>query len=131
MYLGIDVGFSREVRSTGICVIDPMASSPVRSAHVKTNDTFGAIRELLSKGSPLAIGIDGPLIPRSLPHRGFLTASRYRNCERMLSGGIFQKRCKPGPTNSPRGYSLHKQSTSIANRLQRMYPSIQIARATG
>jgi hypothetical protein len=47
----------------------------------------------------------------------------------MLSGGIFQKRCKPGATNTPRGFALHQQATSIANFLLRTFPGIIIQEA--
>lgn len=122
MYLGIDVGFSNNVRSTGICIIDQTAAAPVQCAHVGTNETFRAIADLLKHRKPLAISLDGPLVPTRTGALRFRLARRYRSCERLLSGGIFQKRCKPGPTNSPRGFSLHQQTTALANGLIRKFP---------
>lgn len=122
MYLGIDVGFSNNVRSTGICAIDPTATAPVLCTHVATGETIRAIEHILQRRRPTAISLDGPLIPIRSGVREFVLARRYRSCERLLSGGIFQKRCKPGPTNSPRGYALHQQTTALANFLIRKYP---------
>lgn len=129
MYLGIDVGFSTQVRSTGVCVIEPSAREPVRCAHVRTRETFGAMEDLLARREPVAVAIDGPLVPVGSPCASFTEVNRYRNCERLLSGGIFQKRCKPGPTNSPRGLALHRQATKIANVLLGQFPRAVIAEA--
>lgn len=129
MYLGVDVGFSTQVRSTGICVIEPSEKVPVRCAHVRTHETFGAMDDLLARKHPVAVAIDGPLVPVGSPCASFTEVNRYRNCERLLSGGIFQKRCKPGPTNSPRGLALHRQATLIANKLMRQFPGTVIAEA--
>ncbi len=128
MYLGIDAGFSAQGRSTGLCLIDPFAKNPVRSIHVRTAETTAAITDLLSSRAPIAASIDGPLLLSNSGLR-FTTANRYRECERMLSGGIFQKRCKPGATNTPRGFALHRQATSIANFLLRTFPGIIIHEA--
>lgn len=127
MHLGIDVGFSERVRSTGVCVIDAHASEPVRALHVRKSDVFEAIDKLVGPRQPLAISIDGPLCPGTAEK--FEVVNRYRQCERRLSGGIFQKRCKPGPTNSPRGFALHQQATKIANHLRVKYPKTLIAEA--
>ena len=128
MYLGIDVGFSAKGRTTGLCSIDPFATNPVRSVHVRTAETSEAIDKLLLSKSPVAASIDGPLL-WSKSRLRFTTANQYRECERMLSGGIFQKRCKPGSTNSPRGFALHKQATLIANFTLRKFPGILIQEA--
>lgn len=129
MYLGIDVGFSRTVRSTGICVIDPAALKPVRCVHITTHGTIQILADLMQNRQPLAVSLNGPLIRARAGTKRFRIARRYRSCERLLSGGIFQKRCKPGPTNSPRGFALHQQSTAIANHLLRTFPDILIQEA--
>ncbi len=126
--LGIDVGFSAEVASTGICVNSTEHRHPVRCVHVTTNDTISAIRDLLGSERPSSISIDGPLVPHSSPNR-YQVINRYRECERNLSGGIFQKRCKPGPTKCPRGQALHKQATMLANVLAGRFPKARIAEA--
>lgn len=126
MYLGVDVGYSSKARSTGICVINPGLKNPLRCVHVRTDETFSAMADLLGRSSPLAAALDGPLVPSSSVTTAFEVVNRYRHCERLLSGGVFQKRCKPGPTNSPRGFSLHKQATLTANHLLQLFPKIII-----
>lgn len=125
-YLGIDVGFSASVRSTGVCVITPGRSRSVSVRHVRTHETMATVGQLLAGRAPRAISFDGPLVPGPT---SFAVVNRYRDCERLLSGGIFQKRCKPGPTNSPRGQALHRQTTSLANELVTLYPAATISEA--
>lgn len=128
MYLGIDVGFSKTVRSTGICTIDPGSRVPVQCTHVRTDETFHGIDSLLERAHPRAVSINGPLLITTdlSAANGFSIRKSYRSCEKLLSGGVFQKRCKPGPTNSPRGFALHKQSTLIANQIRRLFPQALI-----
>lgn len=128
--LGVDIGFSKEVASTGICVISPGHQQPVRLAHVRTGQTLKAVRQLLQGERPTCISIDGPLVPHPKRlSRIYQVINRYRDCERNLSGGIFQKRCKPGPTNSPRGQALHRQATMVANALRVDHPAARIGEA--
>lgn len=75
---------------------------------------------------PAAIAFDGPLIPHPKSKLPYIIASRYRDCEMMLSGGSIQHRCKPGSTASPRGQLLHQQTTLIANSLASLWPGIRI-----
>lgn len=126
--LGIDAGYSKTVRSTGICVICPDAPSPVRAVRVWARDTIFAADNLLAGEAPTSIGIDAPLTP-ILGQARYKVVKQYRECERMLSGGIFQKRCKPGPTNSPRGLALHKQATKVANALSLRFPKALLVEA--
>lgn len=126
--LGVDVGFSAQVASTGICVISPLHRIPVRCVHVRTNQTLDAIQELLGSERPTSISIDGPLVPDGRPG-AYNIIDGYRSCERLLSGGIFQRRCKPGPTNSPRGQALHRQATRVARALGSAFPKASIHEA--
>jgi hypothetical protein len=87
---------------------------------------MATVRQLLAGRKPRAVSLDGPLVPGP---SAFAVVNRYRHCERLLSGGIFQKRCKPGPTNSPRGQALHRQTTSLANELVTLYPGTTISEA--
>lgn len=128
IYLGIDIGFSATVRSTGICVLTPQDADPVVCRHVKTSETIATIEKLLAGRKPSVISIDGPLVP-GVGKQAFRIINRYRECERLLSGGIFQKRCKSGPTNSPRGQALHRQATLIARFLSKNYPCVPIFEA--
>lgn len=128
VFLGIDVGFSKRVRSTGICVIEPgNRSAPVRCAHVRTGEVWRAVIDMLRGRSPWAASLDGPLVPDG--KNGFQEINRYRMCEAVLSRGVFQRRCKPGPTNSPRGQALHHQTTKLANHLMQNFPALIIAEA--
>lgn len=128
VYLGIDVGFSKDVASTGVCIISPAGAKTVRATHVRTEGTLEAVRRLLGDETPTAISINGPLVPHAA--KGiFKIINRYRICERNLSGGVFQKRCKPGPTNSPRGQSLHRQATFVANSLLLDHPKARVVEA--
>lgn len=126
-YLGVDIGFSASVRSTGICVLRPGLAQPVACRHVRTGETLATIAEMLGEAVPTAVSIDGPLVPTAT--KAFRIVNRYRDCERLLSGGIFQKRCKPGPTNSPRGQALHRQATLVARVLAKRYPGMPIFEA--
>jgi hypothetical protein len=128
-FLGIDAGFSATSRSTGVCVIDPGASAPVRALHVKTAEATSAIHKLLDGAEPIAISIDGSLVAGSglTGAAAYVTVNRYRRCEQLLSGGIFQKRCKPGSTSTPRGLALHHQATFLANHLGTVFPKTAIS----
>ncbi len=128
VFLGIDAGFSATVRSTGVCVLQPGSSKPVRCQHVKTQFTTAAIEGLLAGVAPYATSIDGPLVASALNAGDrYMMINRYRRCEQLLSGGIFQKRCKPGPTNSPRGQALHRQATLLANQMLALFPQTLIS----
>lgn len=129
VYLGVDAGFSATARTTGLCVIEPDAPLPVRAVHVRTAETISAISHLLGDARPAAISIDGSLVSELSANGGsrYITVNRYRRCEQMLSGGIFQKRCKPGATNTPRGLALHRQATLLANHLSGLFPQAVIS----
>jgi predicted nuclease with RNAse H fold len=125
--LGIDIGFSKTSASTGICVISANHKQPIRTAHVTTAQTLPAVRRLLAGERPTTISIDGPLV--SMKSKGgalFQLVNHYRECEKNLSGGIFQKRCKPGPTNCPRGQGLHRQATMVAETMSVEHPTAAI-----
>lgn len=128
VYLGIDAGYSKTVRSTGICVLRPGTPKPIVAVRVWADETLQAVESILAGDIPTAIGIDAPLVP--IEGKALYRLSRkYRECERHLSGGVFQKRCKPGPTNSPRGYALHRQATKVANVLATQFEGSPISEA--
>ena len=58
--------------------------------------------------SLVGVGIDGPLA------RNLNKVNRYRSADALLSRGHFQRRGKPGPTNSPTGRDLHAHATKLA-----------------
>ena len=112
-YLGIDVGYSEDNPTTGLCLIT------LEHGHFRwlCRNTSGQkarrladLRCLIPKGITIsAVGIDGPLT------KDFQLINRYRAADAFLSGGVsFQSRCKPGPTNSPTGQLLHCHATKLA-----------------
>ena len=63
----------------------------------------------MPKGTSIAgVGIDGPLA------RNLKIVDRYRSADALLSRGHFQRRGKPGQTNSPTGRDLHAHATKLA-----------------
>ena len=57
------------------------------------------------------MAIDGPLT------HGLRMVKHHRALEALLSRGVFQKRGKPGSTNSPTGLKLHEHATLFAQLL--------------
>ena len=115
-YLGLDVGYSKDRRTTGLCLIT------VDHAHIRWSDRHNtgtdeverrkALQNLVPKGASIAgVGIDGPLA------KNLRKACHYRSADALLSGGLFQKRGKPGQTNSPTGKMLHWHATKLAELL--------------
>jgi len=115
------------VRSTGLCTIQVAAAEPIRCSHVTAPQTVVEIQRLMEEHRPAYASIDGPLVMGT--RTPYKTINHYRRCEQILSRGVFQKRCKPGPTNSPRGRDLHHQATAIANHVSKRFPGIGIVEA--
>lgn len=114
--LGIDVGFSEQKRTTGFCFL-AVEGSQVRDiqlcrAKADSDSRSGKLLELIPHGTRLdMLAVDGPLIPELKYQENI----HYRQADCLLSQGeLFQKRCKPGPSNSPIGKCLHKHATSLA-----------------
>ena len=112
-YLGIDVGYSQRRPTTGLCLIT------VDHAHLRWSDRHNTgteedrrlrdLKSLVPKDTSLAgVGIDGPLA------RDLKVVDHYRSADALLSRGRFQRRGKPGPTNSPTGRDLHAHATELA-----------------
>jgi predicted nuclease with RNAse H fold len=59
-----------------------------------------------------AIAIDGPIVPTTIDSEQLI-----RRCERLLSKGLFSKRCKPGFSHFGTGLSLRKAATTIASEM--------------
>jgi predicted RNase H-like nuclease len=110
--LGIDVGWSNRRKSTCLCLLrwdrngwrhpQFVALGTDRAART------AALLDLVGDASILSVAIDGPLI------RGLTKTTEYRPAEALLSRGLFQRRGKPGPTNSPSGQGLHREATDWA-----------------
>lgn len=111
--VGIDVGYSRRARTTGICLLGWDAHR-VRMACARAGSDEGsrldALQRLgLAPGDAVdALAIDGPLRP------GLKFEASYRSAESALSRGIFQRRGKPGQTNAGSGPQLHRAATDLA-----------------
>ena len=111
-YLGIDVGFSRRRATTGLCLItlneDRFHWQCLRTGSQqdrRLDDLMGLIPFGADVGG---VGIDGPLA------RCFEFVNRYRSADALLTRDAFQRRCKPGPTNSPTGRGLNRHATELA-----------------
>ena len=110
--LGIDVGYSKTRRSTGLCLLK-VTPTTIRW-HCLNTGTGEALRlkdlrAFVPRGTHLlGVGIDGPLTPclRVVPH--------YRSSDALLTRGVFSKRGKPGATSAPSGQQLHRHATLLA-----------------
>ena len=110
--LGIDVGYSKTRRSTGLCLLT-ITPSTIRWQCLNTGSAepqrLHDLRCLVPRGAHLlGVGIDGPLTPglRVVPH--------YRSSDALLTRGVFSKRGKPGATSAPSGQQLHLHATYLA-----------------
>ena len=110
--LGIDVGYSKRRRSTGLCLLEVTPTS-IRWQCLNTgtaeDQRLKDLRNLVPCGAHLlGVGIDGPLTPglRVVPH--------YRSSDALLTRGVFAKRGKPGATSAPSGQQLHLHATLLA-----------------
>lgn len=109
--LGIDVGWSAKKPTTGLCLVEwtnRNISLCCCEAGADEGDRQKSLDRLIRGKRLLAVGIDGPLIPK------LEIANRYRAAEALLSRGRFQRRGKPGPINGGSGPKLHKQATKLA-----------------
>ena len=111
-YLGIDVGYSKDKPTTGLCLItleNGHLKWPCLNTGSQKIERLADLRSLIPEGTTIsAVGIDGPLTT------DFQLIDRYRAADAFLSRGAFQKRCKPGNTNSPNGQLLHYHATELA-----------------
>ena len=111
-YLGIDVGHSQTKPTTGLCLIT-LEHGHFRWHCLNTGSQKAQrltdLMSLIPEGVTIsAVGIDGPLTT------DFQLIDRYRAADAFLSRGAFQKRCKPGPVDVPRGQLLHYHATELA-----------------
>ena len=111
-YLGIDVGHSEDNPTTGLCLITLEHGHfrwHCRNTKSQKARRLADLRRLIPEGTTIsAVGIDGPLTT------DFQLINRYRAADAFLSRGAFQKRCKPGPVDVPRGQLLHYHATELA-----------------
>ena len=128
--LGIDVGYSKRRRSTGLCLLKisgGVLSWQCLNTGTKECQRLQDLRDLVPKGTHLlGVGIDGPLTSslRVVPH--------YRTADALLSRGTFRFRGKPGQTSSPSGKMLHCHATALAKLVLRLQEQdhLSLAKAT-
>ncbi len=113
--LGIDVGFSQRKATTCLCLLS-WNRDEVSAEYCLTETSRNIRKASIGRFVPpdtklLAVAIDGPLTC------DLRYISRYRIAEALLSRGVFQKRGKPGQTNSPNGRNLHANATELAELL--------------
>lgn len=110
--LGIDVGYSKRRATTGLCLLSWTGNNVTWSCRNATSDLCSRqshLSSLVDNAGPIsAVAIDGPLRPN------LEIQDTYRVCESLLSRGSFQKRGKPGPSSSPVGKRLHRESKTLA-----------------
>ena len=97
-YLGIDIGFSKARRTTGLCLLAlnrDCLELICRKTGSDKPQRRKDLRERIPKGADTStVGIYGPLA------RNLKRVNYYRAADVLLTRGSFQRRCKPGPTNS-------------------------------
>ena len=112
-YLGIDVGYSQGRASTGLCLLELNQGRlrwACRNTGLEDAQRRRDLRGLIPKGTRIsAVSIDGPL------GQNLERVAYYRAADALLARGLFQRRCKPGPTNSPTGQALNSHATKLAN----------------
>ncbi len=112
-FLGIDVGYSKTRRSTGLCLLTIDGDTARwELLNTGTDETvrLDDLRRLVPQGTRIeGVGIDGPLTS------GLRVVNHYRTSDALLSRGCFRFRGKPGQTNVPTGQQLHQHATKLAN----------------
>jgi predicted nuclease with RNAse H fold len=107
--LGIDVGFSERRKTTGIA---SYTFGQTARLHCVGSLPQDRAEVLLDRPLYDAIAIDGPIVPTATnPEQAI------RRCERLLSKGLFGKRCKPGFSHFGTGLSLRKAAMTIASEM--------------
>ncbi|MDX0695434.1 DUF429 domain-containing protein [Sinorhizobium medicae] len=106
--LGIDVGYARSRPTTGIAW---SAKGDFWTA--KTHTDWGRRQKHLPAVDQFAvIAIDGPLVPIGS------SDSLVRFCERLFTKGLFQRRCKPGPSHvRGSGQALRRAAAETAGQV--------------
>jgi hypothetical protein len=96
--LGVDVGFSKTQKSTGIACLYGGKVILYRA------DSSWETRKQALPGDfmPEVIALDGPLLPADVIPRA------VRVCEQFFSTGLFNRRCKPGLSHFGTGFLLRE-----------------------
>lgn len=104
--LGIDVGFSKIQKSTGIAYLH----DGKLALHRADSTWADRSQHLPESFLPDVIAFDGPLIPASAG------AKTVRACEQFFSQGLFCRRCKPGLSHFGTGFLLREAAREAAEQ---------------
>jgi predicted RNase H-like nuclease len=113
--LGVDVGFSKEARSTALACLQwgrELVVLQVQRTRCQPRQVEAASRSLLKGRPATGIALDGPLRPALI-----VDTTTRRACDHVLALGAFAKRCRPAELTSPSGGWLHAAATAIAHCL--------------
>jgi hypothetical protein len=102
--LGVDVGFSKTRKTTGLAWF---ANSTIET--VLTGSSWGERSRSLPRDVQFAIAaLDAPIVPAD-------NYNAFRGCERAFYGGAFWNRCRPGLShNGRRGLALRDAGRQAA-----------------
>lgn len=104
--LGVDVGFSKVQKSTGIACFHEEELTVHRA-----DSTWENRKTFLPKGfNPQMIAVDGPLLP------SLIDSDLVRPCEQFFSRGLFCRRCKPGLSHFGTGYLLRQAAFETSHQ---------------
>ena len=93
--LGVDVGFSKSKRTTGIAWL---ANSTIETA--RTGSSWSERSRCLPRNVRFSIvALDAPIVPEH-------NYDAARGCEFVFYGGAFSRRCRPGLSHHGRGLLL-------------------------
>ena len=108
----IDVGYSQDTRTTGLCLLtldDTHIRWRCRNTGTPDDVRLEALRSLVPVTTRLlGVGVDGPLAS------SLQTVNHHRSADALLTRDIFQRRCKLVPINVPVGQCLHRHATKLA-----------------
>lgn len=112
--LGIDVGWSENKKTTGVCLLDwdtTTVQLRCRRLPARPEQMRKEFDTLLKGRQVTAAAIDGPL-------RGtFDEIGRYRVAEQMLTIGFQSRIGKPGQASSGNGKQLNRAANAVASML--------------
>ena len=109
--LGVDVGFSKVQKSTGIAVLYEEKLTLYRA-----DSTWEDRKRLLPEVfCPGVIAIDGQLLPAKAAEKA------VRVCERFFMRGLFSRRCKPGLSHFGTGFSLRNAARETGDQFGRHF----------
>lgn len=108
--LGVDVGFSKTRKTTGVAYIDGSTVDVW-----KAGTSWEERKALIAEGfRPDVIAIDGPLVPATSD------PLIRRTCEVMFIRKPFARRCKPGLSDSGYGLQLRRAASETCSQFRQL-----------